>query len=58
MSFQHPVTKFICSHENQEEFDVLDWLGFKITLCLCKNCQSIPEFSDILNHNKTSGKQS
>ena len=52
MSIQHSISKFSCSHDNQEEFDVLDYLNSKLKFHLCKECQKIPEFSELIDRNK------
>lgn len=45
------ITLFVCSHENQEVIETLDYLNSKLTLHLCKDCQKIPEFSELIaNH--------
>ena len=52
MSLQHHISQFTCSHENQDVIEVLDYLNSELKLHLCKECQKIPEFSELIDRNK------
>ena len=52
MSPQHSISEFTCSHGNQEIIDVLDYLNVKLKFHLCKDCQKIPEFAELIVNNK------
>jgi len=51
MSLQN-FSEFFCSHENQNVIEVLDYLNSKLKLSLCKNCQKISEFAELIANNE------
>ncbi len=46
------IALFVCSHKNQEVIETLDYLNSKLKLSLCKNCQKIPEFAELIANNE------
>ena len=52
MALQQYISQFICPHETQEIIEVLDYLNSKLKFHLCKECQKIPEFSELIVNNR------
>lgn len=51
MSLQN-FSEFSCYHENRKIIEVLDYLNSKLKLHLCKECQKIPEFLELITNNR------